>query len=172
MPGFRASTSGEWLRLSLALAVMLVFAGCAREEPVTQPRNRPAEEASASKEGDAFSLRLTATPSVADAGTPVILGLRLTAKRQIVMRFSNGMRYDFAVFDAKGGQVWRWSAGRAFTEITGEEKLAAGETRDYSDIWTSTVEGKLKVEGSIAAASTDFADVAELRLQAEIEVTD
>ncbi len=52
--------------------------------------------------------------------------------RQIT--FPTGQRYDFEV-SQDGELVWRWSDGRAFTQVYGQESWRPGECKTYNDSW-------------------------------------
>jgi hypothetical protein len=48
--------------------------------------------------------------------------------------FNSGQRYDFEV-TRDGEFVWRWSDGKAFTEVIGEERWEPGECKRYNEWW-------------------------------------
>lgn len=64
---------------------------------------------------------ILATFSVTNAG------VRLT------VRFSSGQRYDFALLDAAGREIWRWSAERGFIQVLGEETVEPGGSLRYQE---------------------------------------
>jgi len=41
----------------------------------------------------------------------------------IDFHFNSSQRYDFIIEDEKGNEVWRWSDGRMFAQMLGEEIL-------------------------------------------------
>ncbi len=41
----------------------------------------------------------------------------------VTLRFSSAQRFDFVIEDASGADVWRWSAGRMFAAVMGQETL-------------------------------------------------
>jgi hypothetical protein len=53
--------------------------------------------------------------------------------RPVALEFATSQRYDFEVRDGSGGVVWRWSDDLMFAQVLGEEVLASGETRSYSE---------------------------------------
>jgi hypothetical protein len=53
----------------------------------------------------------------------------------IDLPFGSGQRYDFVVSDSAGGEVWRWSADRMFTQATESEVLEAGGVLEYEATW-------------------------------------
>jgi len=83
---------------------------------------------------------------------PPIVDTWPTAKAGLVVRnetewpveftFPTSQRFDFVVRDALGKEVLRWSDGRAFLEVIGQERLLK-ESRSYSaDIVLKSRDGK------------------------------
>jgi hypothetical protein len=82
--------------------------------------------------------------SVADTATPKVNGqfavniephaLRLTldltneSKKHVELSFPNGQQYDFAVLDSVGREVYRWGAGRMFTQSVQNKLIDGGKT--------------------------------------------
>ena len=60
--------------------------------------------------------------------------LKLTndSKKHVELAFPNGQQYDFAVLDSVGHEVYRWGAGRMFTQSV-QNKLIAGEETVHID---------------------------------------
>ena len=44
-------------------------------------------------------------------------------EEDVVFHFNNSQRYDFIIEDKEGNEVWRWSEGRMFAQMLGEEIL-------------------------------------------------
>ena len=40
-----------------------------------------------------------------------------------VFHFNTSQRYDFVIEDEEGNEIWRWSEGRMFAQMLGEETL-------------------------------------------------
>jgi hypothetical protein len=55
------------------------------------------------------------------------LSLRNTTDQPVTLSFSSGQRYDLELRDERGNVVYRWSDGRAFTMVMGEENFGPGE---------------------------------------------
>jgi hypothetical protein len=70
-------------------------------------------------------------------GEPISMTLSVTncTDGPVAVRDRDSQRYDFIVAPDDGHQVWRWSADKAFTQAVGEERLASGETRTYTEVW-------------------------------------
>ena len=58
-----------------------------------------------------------------------------TGSSPVTVILPSGQRYDFVVRSSGGAEVWRWSYGRAFTLIYGEQTLDPGQTLTYSETW-------------------------------------
>jgi hypothetical protein len=60
--------------------------------------------------------------------------LKLTndSKKHVELSFPSGQQYDFAVLDSVGREVYRWGAGRMFTQSV-QNKLIEGEDTMHID---------------------------------------
>jgi len=94
-----------------------------------------------------------ATPSpTVSSGEPIVMTLSVTsrARRKVDLRFHSGQRYDFAIRDGKGQVVWRWSAGRVFTQALGRETLAPGTTLAWQETFQGTLDpGTYDIVGTV-----------------------
>lgn len=67
------------------------------------------------------------------------------------LTFPSGQRYDFEV-SRNGELVWRWSDGRAFTQVYGTEQWGPGQCKTYNDSWDGrTSDGGVAPPGSYQA---------------------
>ena len=64
-------------------------------------------------------------------GVAFTLGVTNSWPQGVELTFPSGQTHDFAVFDAAGREVWRWSAERMFTQALQNKQLASGETVSY-----------------------------------------
>jgi hypothetical protein len=53
----------------------------------------------------------------------------------VELRFPNGQLCDFAVLDASGHELWRWSTGRMFTQTLQTRRLDAHEALTLAAAW-------------------------------------
>ena len=86
-------------------------------------------------------------------GEPVEMSLTITNTDQdeAVLSFSDGLRYDFVAVDGDGREVWRWSDGKLFTQVLGEETIAPGGSLVYRETWgQADGEGKQVPDGEYA----------------------
>ncbi len=75
---------------------------------------------------------------VRQRGRVVAFTFRITnnAKKRLELVFPRGQTHDLVVIDASGEEVWRWSAGRMFTQALKNRVLDANETIAYEVAWT------------------------------------
>lgn len=103
------------------------------------------------RETDEYQLVIDVSP-----GSPTSFRIILVAKEEMTLSFNSSQRYDFEVTDSNGSLVWRWSEGRAFLQVLGEEILAPGETRRYDESWDPVSAGTYEVLGRITAGRSDL----------------
>jgi len=109
------------------------------ERPPSPPRKGiflPCGGLASPAEGARLSLCLD-IPNQNESGAPVTFTLYVTAdgSEPSTLLYRNAQRYDFAVVDSLGREIWRWSLGKAFAEVVGEDTLAPGETLAFSEVW-------------------------------------
>jgi hypothetical protein len=87
------------------------------------------------KKGD--TTRVDAALAVAPESDGVHLALRVVNldAKQLEIDFPNGQTRDFAVLDASGKEVWRWSRGRLFTQTVQNKFLAGGDSAVFEERW-------------------------------------
>ena len=56
--------------------------------------------------------------------------------RRVELVFPSGQTHDFAILDASGREVWRWSKDRLFTQALQNRVLEPSETLTYEERWT------------------------------------
>ncbi|XVH31082.1 BsuPI-related putative proteinase inhibitor [Haloferacaceae archaeon DSL9] len=95
---------------------------------------------------------LTVRPS--DDGMGLLLAVENAAASDETLSFRSGKRADFVALD-DGEEVWRWSDGRMFTQVLGEEVVAAGETKTYSATWPTPDPGEYTVRGELCTVDRD-----------------
>lgn len=85
---------------------------------------------------------LTASLSV-DAQHRVSLALRVVnhSARRVEITFPNARTHDFVVLDSVGREVWRWSAGRMFTQALQNRMLGVRDTLSFQEKWTPPAAG-------------------------------
>ena len=114
------------MRAEAMLVAGLVLAGCAGS---AGERANGADEAMT---GD-----VAATVEVKLQGDSVRMHLHVTNRGStpLAFTFPTSQRYDFAVRDASGETIWRWSDGMAFMQAISRATLAPGETWEFEAAW-------------------------------------
>jgi len=58
-------------------------------------------------------------------GEPIKMTINIFnyTEEDIVFHFNISQRYDFIIEDKKGNEIWRWSEGKMFAQMLGEEIL-------------------------------------------------
>jgi hypothetical protein len=96
-------------------------------------------------------ISLTSALGVAVDGDEVKFDLTVTnpGQRKVELTFPSGQTYDVVVYDAAGGEVWRWSTGQMFTQALRNKPLDAHESISYNATWKHPV-----IHGSLVAVAT------------------
>ena len=68
---------------------------------------------------------MTDKTSYSIIGEPITIVLKVFnyTEEKITFQFNTSQRYDFIIEDEEGIEVWRWSNGRMFAQMLGEEIL-------------------------------------------------
>jgi len=56
--------------------------------------------------------------------------------RELKLTFGSGMQYDFAVYDGRHDEVYRWSLDKSFTQALIEKKLKRDEALEFEEEWS------------------------------------
>ena len=72
----------------------------------------------------------------------VRLTVRNTTDLPVTFTFPTSQRFDFVVHDSLGKEMSRWSDGRAFLQVSGQEVLAKESRRYSADLALRTRDGK------------------------------
>ncbi len=63
-------------------------------------------------------------------------------RTRVELNFADGRTHDFAVLDAKGREVWRWSTGRMYTQSMQNRLLDSHSSAVYAERWTPPSPGQ------------------------------
>jgi hypothetical protein len=78
---------------------------------------------------------VSASAVSADNGAVTMsLTIHNNTDRSIVISHTSGQKFDFKLFDAKGSNVYTWSADKMFIQVLNETTIGAGEEIVFSDI--------------------------------------
>ncbi|HEU4630611.1 MAG TPA: BsuPI-related putative proteinase inhibitor [Gemmatimonadaceae bacterium] len=120
------------LVVSLLCASALAFA-CGPLTRATEVRGEPAEQRAAADTTThdvAASLDVVVGPTV-----ELSLAVANVGDRRVELDFPSGQTHELVILDAAGREVWRWSAGRLFTQTVQTKLLATGESSTYAEEW-------------------------------------
>ena len=135
------------------VAIMLCGAAVAY---ACAPRNRAA--AAPDKQNEPVNVEhatdssgLALTVSKGDDEHEMSFALELTNNKDKLteVRFANGRTHEFIVLDEQNREVWRWSAGRLFTQALQTKQLQKGEAIRYTAHWDTAAPGKYRVVASL-----------------------
>ncbi|BAH39535.1 MAG TPA: hypothetical protein DGD08_14725 [Gemmatimonas aurantiaca] len=62
--------------------------------------------------------------------------------KRVELTFPDGRTHDFVVLDTTGREVWRWSAGRLFTQAMQNRLLDAHDSAVYREKWSPDTPGQ------------------------------
>jgi hypothetical protein len=93
---------------------------------------------------------LSSTFSVnSNHGVEFKLDVQNNTSKMLELRFNDGMTHDFVVTDESGKEVWRWSAGRMYTQAMQAQLVKGKEVTTYSEYWDAK-----NVHGKFTATAT------------------
>jgi hypothetical protein len=61
------------------------------------------------------------------------------SKKNVELAFPNGQVYDFAVLDSVGKEVYRWGAGRMFTQSVQNKRIDGGDIMRFDERVVTTL---------------------------------
>jgi len=64
------------------------------------------------------------------------------SRKRVELNFPSGRTHDFAVLDANGKEVWRWSQGRMFTQSMQNHLLESNDSVVYAERWSPPARGR------------------------------
>ena len=72
-----------------------------------------------------YGISITTNKMSYTKGEPITMTLKIFnyTEEDTAFHFNTSQRYDFIIEDEEGNQVWRWSEGRMFAQMLGEEIL-------------------------------------------------
>ena len=126
------------LIIALLTAGGIAFA-CGPRQSESEAASRPAAPV-ARPSANAPALATTLELSVAE-GVDLRLHVTNTSGKRIEMTFPTGLTHDFYILDASGREVWRWSAGRVFTQGVQKKLVDSGATMSFADRWVGPLAG-------------------------------
>jgi hypothetical protein len=76
----------------------------------------------------------------------------------VTLDFASAQRFDLAIMDANGSEIWRWSTGHMFAQMLGQEVLGPEQPRlTYIEALSSTLDaGQYRIDAWLTDSSEDF----------------
>lgn len=81
----------------------------------------------------------------------------------VELEFRSGLQADFAVLDADA-EIWRWSDGKAFTQMLETKTLDPGDSISYSRTWTDPVPGTYTAIATLEASGESVEATADIEV--------
>lgn len=130
----------------LLAAAVLVFA-CSPRAPNSIASTRPA---SARAQATATQA-VTSVVMVDTANGDVRFAIEVSngTRKRVELDFPDGRTHDFIVRDDAGREVWRWSAGRMFTQGMQNRLLEAQDAVVYAERWRPPMRGRFTLEAQL-----------------------
>lgn len=119
------------ITVPLLATAVLVFA-CGPRSQTSLVAARPAAAADTTVTA---AVRVEAEPGARTVKFALSVTNR-TSKR-VEVNFPSGQTHDFAVLDATGREVWRWSDGRMFTQLMQNKLLDVRDIVTYDENWAA-----------------------------------
>jgi hypothetical protein len=106
--------------------------------------------------------------AVYSQGEPITVTLKVTNVSSTPRRlsFRSAQRYDLLVHDAQGREVWRWSSGKFFAQVMGEERVKpSGELLFKATLPGDLPPGRYDVTGTVTAVDAPLSARAAVTIQ-------
>ncbi len=99
-------------------------------------------------------------------GVELNLDIRNNTTKMVELQFASGQTHDFVVEDAAGKEVWRWSAGRMFTQAMQNKLVKAKEVTTFSENWDAKdMHGKFSATAVLLSGNHPIQDRVEFELK-------
>jgi hypothetical protein len=83
----------------------------------------------------------------------VSFGFRVlnTSDRKLEVNFPSGQTHELVVLDTLGREIWRWSAGRMFTQTLQNRVLRTSDSLEYDALWSDAPRGRYVAIATLAS---------------------
>jgi hypothetical protein len=78
---------------------------------------------------------LTTLGTFLEQGKPLQLVITVAVRDPMTLYYRTSERYDLAVINSQGQEVWRWSRDRAFAQVAEEVPLGANGMLSFIETW-------------------------------------
>ncbi len=104
---------------------------------------------------EGFGVSLSVNQPIYSVGGQITVTLQVfnNTEQEITLHFRDAQRYEFTIEDEEGKEVWRWSNGRMFAQVLGEETLGPDRAEVvYTETYAGTLgPGEYKLSGILVA---------------------
>ncbi len=70
-----------------------------------------------------------------------VIAVHNGTRRSVELNFPDGYTHDFVVLDSTGGEIWKWSEGRLFTQAMQNRLLGAQDSVRFGEQWSGAAPG-------------------------------
>jgi hypothetical protein len=177
--------AGPHMALLAALAAVLVVAaacGGGGEEPspsatqVATPTQLATPTPGFTFEGP-IGINLTTFGVFFEEGTPIQLAVAVAVRDPMTLYYRTSQRFDLAVVNSEGQEVWRWSRDRTFAQVTEQVTLRANEMLSFLETWDQldndgqqVPPGNYEVTAESTHCDADYENCGQLTTSATIQI--
>jgi hypothetical protein len=76
-----------------------------------------------------------------------------TSDKKLEVNFPSGQTHEVVVLDTLGREVWRWSAGRMFTQTLQNRVLRIADSLEYDAVWSDAPRGHYVAVATLASVN-------------------
>lgn len=87
------------------------------------------------------------------------------SRKNVELDFPDGRTHDFIVLDEAGREVWRWSAGRMFTQGMQNHLIGAHDAVVYAERWRPKTKGRFTLVAQLHSENYPVRQRVEFALQ-------
>jgi hypothetical protein len=124
-----------------------------------------------------IGIDLTILGSFFEQGEPIQLIVTVAVRDPMTLYYRTSQRYDLAVINAGGQEVWRWSHDRAFAQVTEEVPLEANGTLSSLETWDQrdndgqqVPPGNYRIEAQSSHCDANYENCGQLTTSATIQI--
>src|SRR5215472_15673457 len=126
-------------------------------KPAQPPNAGGRKEAENVAKASEETVALDVQASEVSGGTKFLLTVINTTDKLVPFKFTSGQTYDFAILDASGQEIWRWSRRMFFSQVVRQEAMRPNKNWTFEVTWNHRDNdlnvvgpGKYTVVGSLA----------------------
>jgi len=168
--------------LAALAAVLLVASACGEggEKPSPSPTGvttpTPSPTPGFAFEGP-IGIDLTTFGTFLEQGKPLQLVITVAVRDAMTLYYRTSQRYDLAVTNSEGQEVWRWSRDRTFAQVTEEVPLEANGMLSFAETWDQrgndgqqVPPGDYQIVAESSHCDSNYEDCGQLTASATIQI--